>query len=105
MLKVIGFYRWSEDGKFDHEYYNSKHMSLTQRLLAPHGLVRLESDRYVLSGPPGPGQIIAASNAYFPSAAISRAAMAAVGSTLMADVANYTNLRPELHFVDVVSHG
>ena len=105
MLKVIGFYRWSGGATFDHEYYNSKHMSLTQRLLAPHGLARLESDRYVLSGPPVPGQIIAASNAYFPSASIAQAAMTAVGSSLMADVANYTNLKPELHFVDVVSHG
>ncbi len=105
MLKVIGFYRWSEGATFDHEYYNSMHMRLTQRLLAPHGLVRLESDRYILSTSPVAGQIIAASNAYFSSASIAQAAMAAVGSALVADVTNYTNLKPELHFVNVVSHG
>ncbi len=105
MLRVIGFYRWSEGATFDHEYYNSKHMRLTQRLLAPHGLVRLESDRYLLSASPVSGQIIAASNAYFSSESSAQAAMAAAGSALMADVANYTDLKPELHFVDVVSHG
>ncbi len=56
MLRVIGFYRWSDDASFDHEYYNSKHMHLTHELLTPYGLIRLESDRYLLSAAPVKGR-------------------------------------------------
>lgn len=105
MLRVIGFYRWSDDASFDHEYYNSKHMHLTHELLTPYGLIRLESDRYLLSAAPVKGQIIAASNAYFSSISTAQAALSAVGHLLMEDVKNYTTLKPELHFVDVFEHG
>jgi uncharacterized protein (TIGR02118 family) len=104
MLRVIGFYRWSKDASFDHAYYNAKHMHLTRELLTPHGLIRLESDRYLLSAPPVEGQIIAASNAYFSSVSAAQAALSAVGHLLLEDVKNYTTLKPELHFVEVVSH-
>ena len=96
MIRVIGFYRWSEDAHFDHKYYNSEHMHLTNNLLVPHGLLRLESDRYISSKPPVSGEIIAASNAYFASLEIAQAAMEAVGAVLMADVTRYTNLKPEI---------
>lgn len=104
MIRVVGFYRWSEGAKFDHEYYKSEHMKLTRDALIPKGLVRLESDRYLTAEPPEVGTIIAASHAYFPSIDIARSAMAAVAGTLMADVPKYTNIKPELYFVAVTSH-
>lgn len=105
MLRVIGIYRWADGATFNHEYYNSEHMQLTRRLLAPHGLLRLESDRYISSASPVTGDVIAASNAYFPSVDVAQAAIAAVGGDLMEDLKNYTNLRPELRFAVVSSHG
>jgi len=104
MVRVIGLYRWLDGATFDHEYYNSKHMQLTLKLLSPRGLVRLESDRYLAAAPPIAGDIIAASNAYFPSIEAARAALTAAGGELMADVPKYTTLRPQLHFVAVTSH-
>lgn len=105
MLRVIGFYRWTEGAIFNHEYYSSEHMRLTKELLTPHGLLRLESDKYISGDEPAAGEIIAASNAYFGSAAAAQAAISAVGGSLMADVVNYTNLKPELRFAVVTEHG
>ena len=105
MIRVVGFYRWIDGATFDHEYYHSAHMQLTKELLAPRGLLRLESDRYILSAAPVAGDIIAASNAYFPSVDAARAALAAVGGTLMSDTLNYTSLKPEIRLASVTSHG
>ncbi|MCX7219464.1 MAG: EthD family reductase [Burkholderiales bacterium] len=96
MIRVIGFYRWQEGAHFDDAYYNGAHMHLTQQALSPHGLLRLESDRYLSNKAPLVGEIIAASNAYFATVEEAQAAMAAVGAILMADLAQYTNLRPEI---------
>lgn len=104
MIRVIGFYRWVEGANFNHKYYNAEHMRLTQEVLAPHGLLRLESDHYISTRPPLAGEIIAASNAYFPSIEIAQAAMATVGAALIADVPNYTNLKPEVRLCVVTTH-
>ena len=103
MIRVIGIYRWTEGASFDHQYYQNTHMQLTRDLLTPLGLVRLEADRYLAANLVAPGTIIAASHAYFPSIEIAKTALSAVGATLMADVANYTTLKPELSFAVVTS--
>jgi uncharacterized protein (TIGR02118 family) len=104
MIRVMGVYRWVAGASFDHDYYNSQHMQLTKELLVPHGLIKLESDRYVLGDTPMPGAIIAASHAYFPSMDVAKRAVAAAGASLMADVPSYTTLKPELSFAMVESH-
>jgi uncharacterized protein (TIGR02118 family) len=104
MIRVVGFYRWKEGAMFDHDYYHSSHMKLTRELLQPLGLVRLESDRYLLSKPPRDGDVVAASNAYFESVETAQAAMASVGAQLMADVPKYTTLTPEIRLAAVNSH-
>jgi uncharacterized protein (TIGR02118 family) len=105
MIRVIGVYRWVEGASFNHDYYNSTHMQITRELLSPFGLVKLESDRFIIAASPQPGAIIAASHAYFPSLEIARHAVASTGAALMTDVAKYTNLKPELSFAIVENHG
>jgi uncharacterized protein (TIGR02118 family) len=104
MIRVTGFYRWKDGASFDHEYYNKEHMRITKDLLSPHGLMRLESDRFVGSNPPVTGAIVAATNAYFPSIEVAQRALAASGAALLADVANYTNIKPDMQFSIVTSH-
>src|SRR4051812_24930409 len=104
MIRVVGFYRWEDGAHFNHEYYNSEHMRVTREALASHGLIRLESDRYLSAKDPEPGQIIAATNAYFPTLEIAQSAMAAAALTLMENVPKYTNLKPQMHIADVSSH-
>jgi uncharacterized protein (TIGR02118 family) len=104
VIRVIAFYRWREGATFDHDYYHSTHMKLTRELLRPLGLVRLESDRYLLTKPPRGGDVIAATNAYFETVEVAQAAGAAASAQLMNDVPKYTNLTPEVHIATVSSH-
>jgi uncharacterized protein (TIGR02118 family) len=104
MIRVIGFYRWQEGAIFNHDYYNKEHMEFAKEKLLPYGLLRLESDSYLSATPPQPGDIIAATNAYFASFDKAQAAVAAVGSDLMENVPKYTNLKPELKMSVVTTH-
>ena len=104
MIKVTGIYRWRDGATFDHSYYEREHMRITRDLLAPLGLVRLESDRMVHAREPVPGQVVAISHAYFASLPEAQAAVRQAGAALMADVPRYTNLQPETHFSEVRTH-
>lgn len=101
MVKIIGNYRWFDGAKFDHSYYQKEHMRLTRELLLPLGLQRLESDQTLSGTPLKTGQVVASSNAYFESLPAAQAALAQTGAQLVADVSNYTNIRPELHICEV----
>ena len=94
-------YRWEDGAKFDHEYYNTSHMEITKEALKNHGLVRLESDSFILDKEHNTGDIIAASNAYFKDIDSAVKAMKEVGQVLLADLPNYTTLKPDIKLVKV----
>lgn len=104
LAKVTATYRWREDARFDHDYYELAHARLTVQLLAPLGLVRFECDRTVGTGTWQPGTVVATSNAYFQSVEAAHEALAKVGVSLAADLPNYTNIRPVLHVSEVFAH-
>lgn len=101
MVKITGNYRWFDGASFDHSYYQREHMRITRELLLPLGLQRLESDHTLSATPLKAGQVVASSNAYFASLAEAQAALAKTGAQLVADVPNYTNIKPELHISEV----
>ena len=104
MIRVFGIYRWVEGAKFDHDYYNTSHMEITKKALEGHGLVRLESDSYIIDKEPCEGEIIAASNAYFKDVESAIKAMQEAGEVLLADLSNYTTLKPEIKLAKVSVH-
>jgi uncharacterized protein (TIGR02118 family) len=104
MIRVTAYYRWKDGASFDHDYYRKEHMRIARDLLSPHGLLRLESDRFLVSTPPAGGAIVAATNAYFPSIEVAQKALAVSGPALLADVANYTNIKPDMQFSIITSH-
>lgn len=104
MIKVTGLYYWEEGAHFDRTYYHGEHMQITKGALAPHGLVRLESERCLSLSVPVPGQVIAATSTYFPDLETAQAAMTAAGPVLTADLAKYTSLKPGIHFSEVTAH-
>ena len=104
MIRITGIYRWEDGAHFDHAYYASEHMQVTKEALLPHGLIRLESDRFLSQIAPAHGQIIAATNAYFPSLVIAQAAMSKAAQTLMDNVPKYTNLKPQMYVSEVTAH-
>lgn len=104
MIKVTALYRWREGAHFDHDYYHSEHMRIARAALQPLGLVRLESDRVLYPGAPRPGQVVALTNAFFASLSEAQAAATQSAAVLTADIPNYTNLRPESYFAQMLGH-
>lgn len=104
MIRVTGFYRWAEGAQFDHAYFNSEHGRITREALSSFGLLRLESDQFLSPSAPFVGEVIATTNAYFPDLTTAQTALAKAGAVLMADVPNYTNLKPEIRLSKVSSH-
>lgn len=96
MVRVVAFYRWRPGAAFDHNCYGSQYMPMVRQLLIPHGLLRLECDRYLTAEACAEGEIIAATNAYFASVEAAQAALKAVGGVLQSHVSKYTNLQPEI---------
>jgi uncharacterized protein (TIGR02118 family) len=104
MVRVIGFYKWKQGARFDHQYYRTKHMATARDLLQPLGLLRLESDEFLVIGEPQEGVVIAATYAYFDTPGAARAALAAAGPALLKSVPGYTDLVPELVMSHVTVH-
>jgi uncharacterized protein (TIGR02118 family) len=104
MIRVTGFFRWEADAVFNHDYFRDEHMRLVRDLLAPLGLVRLESDKLFAEEAPALGQLVAATSAYFSSLTEAQVAVSSVCSALRADLHNFTTLQPEIHCGAVATH-
>jgi len=104
MIKVTVLYRWREGARFDHDYYHGTHMRIARQALGPLGLQRLESDRALYPGEPRPGQVIALTNAFFPTLEQAQTAARQSAPVLMADIPNYTDIEPESYFARVAQH-
>ena len=101
MIRVTGFYAYTDGMRFDREYYRTTHLALTEKLMRPLGLLRVEVDLSMARPDGRPPTVIAQSHAYFPDEAQARAAVAATIRELAADVPNYTDVMPRLEFHEV----
>jgi len=104
MIRITGTYRWIEGAHFDHHYFNSSHARITVEALSELGLIRLETDRVLATSAPEVGDIIAATHAYFANVDVAQTALAKAGAILMADVPNYTNLKPDIRLSETTVH-
>jgi uncharacterized protein (TIGR02118 family) len=104
MIKITALYRWREGAQFNHDYYHSEHMRIAREALAPHGLLRLESDRVLYPGEPRPGQVVALTNAFFADMQQAQAAAKQTAAALMADIPNYTDIQPESYMAQLNEH-
>lgn len=102
MIKVSVFYPNQEGARFDMDYYRDRHMPLVQTrigaackgIAVEHGLTGATPD----SKPP----FIAMGHIYFDSLEAFQSAFAAHSAEFMADVPNYTNLRPNIQISEVI---
>jgi uncharacterized protein (TIGR02118 family) len=106
VIKVTSLYRWFDGATFNHEYYNTEHMRITRSALVAFGPIRMESEKVARSTTVRlvPGQVIAGASTWFPSMAVTEAALAAALPTIGADLVNYTNIKPELFVSTVTAH-
>jgi uncharacterized protein (TIGR02118 family) len=94
-------YPKAEGTRFDLEYYQQTHLPLCEGLFAEHGY-----NGYVLrineGGGPGSADLNHASiDLIFDSPEQLQAALAVAGQKISEDVANYTDVAPQMRFAEV----
>ena len=94
MMRLSVFYPSTEGATFDHDYYREKHVPLC---VETWGLAGAEIDK----GVDGPN--LAAVHFKFESLEAVQAAMGAKATgAVLADVANYTNIKPVVQISEIV---
>ena len=103
MIRVSVLYPNNPDGTFDHEYYAQNHIPLAREKLAPFGLVRVGIDRGISGGAANlAAPFVATGYLIFDSMESCQAGLAAAGAELVADVPNYTNIKPQFQISEMV---
>ena len=94
MTIISVLYPRNDESRFDHEYYQKKHMPLVQLRWASLGLVNMEWMRGV-AGPDGgvPGYEVITLLTFVSKDAF-ESALAASGEEVVGDIANFTNVQP-----------
>ncbi|MEH6566325.1 MAG: EthD family reductase [Halopseudomonas sp.] len=102
MIKVSVLYPNVAGNEFDHDYYREQHMPMVKRLLGD-ACLSFAVDRGLAGGAPGaPAAFVAMGHLFFESVDSFRTAFGPHAATIQADVANYTNIAPELLVSEVV---
>ena len=95
MIKVSVLYPYEEGEVFDYKYWNTAHLSLIQELLGPMGLVKGEMEKGVSGTDPNSSPpFIAIAHLFFNSTEEVHEAFAKHAQTIIADIPNYTNIKP-----------
>lgn len=96
MIRVTVSYPAGEGKTFDHDYYQDKHRNLIQSQMTAHGLVRVELDQCLSDAAGNAPHTVAAAHMFFASIDDFKKAMGATGKAVTADIANYTNIAPDI---------
>ena len=96
MIRVTVSYPAKEGARFDHDYYRTKHRQLILDKLGHHGLQAVDIDRCIADGMGKAPPVLAAAHMIFDKLESFQHGMAAHGKEIMADVANYSDLRPSV---------
>ncbi len=101
MIKVSVLYPHKEGGKFDMNYYVTKHMPLVRQKLGA-ALKGVSVEQGIAGGAPNSAAPFAAlGHLLFDSVAEFQSGMASHGAELMADIPNFTNIEPTIQVSEV----
>jgi uncharacterized protein (TIGR02118 family) len=102
MIKVSVLYPNGEGRTFDHDYYRDSHMPMVARLVG-EPLKRYYIDRGVAGGTPdAPPPFLAGGHLLFDSVEAYDTGFGPHAKEIMADIPNYTNVRPTLQISEIV---
>jgi uncharacterized protein (TIGR02118 family) len=94
LIRITVLYPNLPQSHFDHDYYLCVHLPLALRLLAPYRMRKVEMDRVLAGLDPAQAALFhCVGLLYFDSVYGFRKGMAARGTEIGGDVANYTNVR------------
>ena len=95
MIRVSVLY--PKPGKFDFDYYATKHMALVHRLIDSYGLVETEVNKGV-----GDSPFMAVGHLVFKSPEDMQKALAAHDKDFGADLPNFTDIQPQFQVSEIV---
>ena len=103
MVRISVLYPNEPGKKFDHDYYINKHMKLVRDRLGSFGVVRTEVDKGMAGGAPGSAApYVAIGHVYASALADFQKGMGQHGKEIMADVANYTDIQPQIQISEII---
>ena len=94
MFRVSIMYPNQEGGRFDLNYYRTKHMELAKKLFKPFGLIKTEVDRGISGGGGQSPPYIYVGHLYFDSKDGYDRGVAEKGPVIRGDIPNFTNATP-----------
>jgi uncharacterized protein (TIGR02118 family) len=104
MVRISVLYANEPGRKFDHDYYVNQHMKLVRERLGSFGLVRTEVDKGLAGGAPGSSApYVAIGHVYFNALDGFATGMGKHGAEIMADIANYTNIQPQIQISEIIA--
>jgi uncharacterized protein (TIGR02118 family) len=103
MVRVSVLYP-NDGGRFDMDYYMTRHIPLCHRLLDSCGLVRAEVDRGIgTAAPDAPAPFVAIAHLVFTSLDACQKALAQHDAALAADVPNFTTIAPQFQISEMLT--
>jgi uncharacterized protein (TIGR02118 family) len=101
MIKVTVVYPNGPGAKFDMAYYTSKHMPMVQRACGA-ACKSIAAENGLSGGTPGsPAPYIALGHLTFDSVEAFQKAFAPHATEIMADIPNYTNIKPVIQISEI----
>lgn len=102
MIKVTVMYPNTPGARFDHEYYRDKHMPMIKQLMGD-ACKSYSIDKGLGGGAPGaPATYVGMCHIFADSVASFQGAFGPHAKAIMADVANYTDIKPVMQISEVV---
>jgi uncharacterized protein (TIGR02118 family) len=103
MFRLSVMYPAIPGSRFDWNYYLGQHLELSQRLLNPRGLVRIEIDKGIAGFPPGASPPFhAVGHLFFRTMADLESALTSTAGEFVADERNYFDGRSVVQISEVV---
>jgi len=103
MIQVSVMYPNRKDTQFDMDYYMNSHIPLVHKRLKSKGLIKSEVSHGIGSAEPGSAApFICIANLYFEKLEDFQQGFSAHGKEILADIPNYTNVKPQLQISEIV---
>jgi uncharacterized protein (TIGR02118 family) len=102
MIKVSVMYPYAAGARFDHDYYRDKHMPMLKARMGD-ACKSYTVDKGINGGAPGaPPVYVGMCHIFCESVETFQAAFGPHAKEILADVANYTDLKPVMQISEVV---
>ncbi|HLP82524.1 MAG TPA: EthD family reductase [Nitrosomonas sp.] len=102
MIKVSVMYPYKEGARFDHDYYQTNHMSLVKSKLGPVCLYYTVDKGLAGGGPGQPPAFVGMCEIFCESVDSFQSAFAPHAKEIMKDIVNYTDLEPVIQISEVL---